>query len=515
MSSYPLSLFNRDLSLSIDISGSPALVSFPGGVYFAFSGKGTNTTLQVSSYLSYYSIFIGALNTNGSIAWIQNFGPLQTAADCYSPHIAIGNANDLYVTYVTNGSIAGYHPGSYFSPSPGSLPPYGNADVVLARINTVNKTVVWAVQGAGLNGPSNETVPQVAVDITYGWVYLAYQSSGNINPYTATGKTNIIVSCFNSISPSPPGTAVWTSGYQSGVQNDEINCTDYNKNPTIVTDNAGSVYVAYEVTTKAPNGAPVQGQQIELVKFTTTNINTPLNPLYVGRYQWTLSTSGTNIFVSNGKSYQPNLSCLNSTLYLSFLTSGAIPGGNHSPSGNDVVVAAIRTNGNLLWATQGLTNTCPQKYYDVYAVSSTIDELCAPYIVAVVKKFGSRDSVLVWRLNPENGKPTWTYTIPTGASTYLAYGFALTGGKNAVWPSKSYEFTTLSIAAYKGMFYLGYTTLDPIPNSATTITPNHYVGISGLSPRVYAENLSAYNYIMELATGCKCNDSQCGCYLNK
>jgi hypothetical protein len=495
MAAFPIPNFNNDFSFSIDISGSPALTPTLGGTYFAFSGKGQNSELNLSSYLTYYSIFVGFLNKDGSLGWIQQ--SVQASGDCYSPSLALGNNNDLYLAFVTTGAIQSYTNGSSFPPAPGALPPYGNADIVLSRINTVTKTVVWAIQGAGLNGPSNETVPKIAVDTTYGWVYLAYQSSGNIAPFNTIGKTNIILSCFNTIVSTPPGLSIWTTGAYNG-RVDSINCTGYNKNPSITTDNAGSVYLAYEVTAQAPNGAPVQQQQIEVVKFSSVNINTPTNPYYIGQYQWTLSTKGVTLFASNGMSSQPNISYFNTTLFISFLTSGIVPGATQSIS-NDVVIAAVRTNGTLSWVMQGLTNCCPQKYYDVYSVSSCIDEHGKPYVVAVVRKFGSRDSVLVWKLNPENGSAIWTY------------GFALTDGKNAVWPSKSYEFTTLSIVANNNIFYLGYTTLDPLPNTQPAGAPAHYVGISGFSQRNYADTMTAYSYITSLASGCKCNDSLCDC----
>jgi hypothetical protein len=513
MGSYPFPIFNHDISLSFDILGSPVLVAYPGGVYFALSGKGTlpNWQQPISSYSTFYSIFVGAIDTNGNLVWINRFpASLQTEGDCYSPSIALGNPGELYLAFVTDGAIPGYANGSTFPPSPGSNPPYGTADVVLSRINTVDQTVVWAIQGAALNGPSNQTVPQVAVDTTYDWVYIVYQSTGNITSYQATGKTNIILSCYNTITNEQ----LWINGHQSSSgQEDYINCTDYNKNPTVITDNAGNVYIAYEVTGQTPYGAAVSEQQIEVVKFKTTNMNTPLNPVYVKEYQWTLSSSGTNIFVTKGKSSQPQLSYWNNVLYLSFLTSGVIPGGTHSPSGNDIVLFAIRTNRVLKWAIQGLTNVCPQKYYDVYSVNSCCDEFGIPYVVAVVKKFGSRDSVLVWKLNPENGVSTLKYTTPNGLSNYSAYGFGLTDGKNAVWQSKSYQFTTIGISAIQGKFYLGYTTLDALPNSVQTITPKHFVGISGFMPRIYAENTSVYNYITSEHGICRCNDSQCGCFI--
>ena len=497
MAAFPIPNFIKDISLSIDISGSTAFAPSSVGTYFAFSGKGRNFTLGISSYITYYSIFVGLINKDGTLAWIRQ--TVEIYGDSYSPSLVLGSSNDLYLAFVTTGAVPPFPNGNTFPPAPGALPPYGNADVVLARINTVSKTVSWVIQGAGINGPSNETVPQLAIDTTYGWVYLAYQSSGNISPYEAVGKTNIILSCFNTILSTPPGLSIWTTGRQGGIQTDYINCTDYNKNPSIVTDNAGSVYLAYEVTAQTPNGAPVQQQQIEVVKFTTTNINTSDEPVYVGQYKWTLSTIGTNLYVTNGLSSQPNLSYWNTNLYLSFLTSGTISGANKSSSSNDVVVAAFRTNGNLRWAVQGLTNCCPQKYYDVYSVSSCADENGIPYIVAVVRKFGSRDSVLVWKLNQANGVAVWVY------------GFALTDGKNAVWPSVSYEFTTLSIAARQNIFYLGYTTLDPLSISTADGKPLHYVGFSGFSQRIYADTLTAYNYMTSLASGCKCKDDQCGC----
>jgi len=497
MAAFPIPNFIKDFSLNIDISGSPALTTNQDGTYFAFSGKGNNIVLNVSSYLTYYSIFVGLVKKDGSLGWIQQM--IQASGDCYSPSLAIGNSNDLYLAFVTNGSVPGFANGITYPPAPGATPPYGTADVVLSRINTALQTVSWVIQGAGINGPSNETVPQIAVDTTYGWVYLAYQSSGNINPYYAVGKTNIILSCFNMIESTPPGLAVWTSGLQPGIQLDYINCSEYNKNPSIVTDNAGNVYLAYEITAQTPNGAPVQQQQIEVVKFTTKNISDPTNPVYVGQYQWTLSTNGTNLFVTNGLSSQPHLSFCNTTLYLSFLTSGTIPGASKTSSSNDVVVASFRTNGVLRWVIQGLTNCCPQKYYDVYSVNSCTDENGTPYIVAVVRKFGSRDSVLVWKINQLTGAASWVY------------GFALTDGKNAIWPSVSYEFTTLSISAFQNIFYLGYTTLDPLTNTTASDNPLHYVGVSGFSQRIYADNMTAYNYITSLASGCKCNDNQCEC----
>lgn len=497
MGCYPLSSFIHDISLDIDISGAPVTVSYPEGVFFAFSGKGSNA--YISSYSTYYTIIVGALNTDGTLKWISRFpSSFQAEGDCYSPSLALGNIGDLYISFVTNAAIPGYANAVTYTPSPNSLPPYGTADVVLARINTVPTlseeqiSVAWAIQGAGLNGPSNQTVPCVAVDSLYGWVYIAYQSSGNIVPFVAIGKTNIILACFNVVTHA----RVWITGSQPSTgQLDLINCEEYNKNPSIVSDNAGSVYLAYEVTAKTPNGAPVSFKQIEVVKFSTVNLGEPLNPFYVGQYQWTLSATDTTLFVSQGVSEGPQLSYWNNVIYLSFLTTGTIVGGTKSASGHDIVMAALSTDRTLKWAVQGVTNSGPQMYYDVYSVRSCCDEMGNPHIAAVVKKVGSRDSVFVWKLNASSGVSLLSYTAPNEQAVYTLYGFALTDGKNAVLPSKSYEFTTVTISALKGMFYLGYITQHPVRPDENRGVPKQYGGISGFKLAMYAENMSAYKYL--------------------
>lgn len=469
MGLYPISYFNFDITVDIDISGSPAVLSSANGILFAFSGKGANAYVTAST--QYYNMIVGQLNLDGTLRWMRVFPELQATSDCYSPSLAVGTTNDAYLAFTTNGAIPGYVNGSMFQPSPDSAPPYGDADVVLSRIDLQNLSVSWAVQGAALNGPNNQTVPQVAVDTNYGWVYIVYQSSGNRFPYVVTGKSNILLACFNQV-----GSLVWITGAQPQTnQVDNLNCAGYNKNPSIVTDNNGSVYIAYEVTAQTPNGAPVENQQIELVKYSTVNLNTPLNPLYVGRFQWTLSST-INLFTKQGQSSMPKLSYCNTVLLLSFLTTGVISCATHSSSGNDIVVAAIRTNQTLLWAIQGLTNTPPQTYYDVYAVSSCLDETGSPYVVAVVKKFGSRDSVFVWKLNQANG--TSVLSCIQNQGLYTVYGFALTDGKNAVMPSIPYNFTTISITAIQEKFFLGYATNTPPKSSGVSgFSLTNYVGL--------------------------------------
>jgi hypothetical protein len=366
--------------------------------------------------------------------------------------------------------------------------PLGYADVVLARIYPLTQSVLWATQSANLNSPNNETVPQVTTDTAKQLVYIAYQCSGNIANNAAIGKSNIVLSCFNT-----SGNKLWT------VSDATINGTGINANPSIVTDNAGGVYLAYETTGTGPT------QQIEVVKYVSVYLGS-----YVSSYQWTLRLVDPGLLVTSGKSFMPQLS-FHKQLYVSFLTSGSLPGATHSASGNDIVIAAVKPTGKIAWVEQGLYNVCPQKYYDVYSVRSCCDEYGYPYVVAVVKKYGSRDSVLCWKLDMNSPSTHWKYVIPNGQGTYVAYGFALTDGKNAVWQSKPYEFTTVNIATLGNKVYLGYTTPDKLPNSPLTIRPKNYVGISGFAIRQYAENISAYRYITTEYGLCHCNDSACGC----
>jgi len=494
MASYPIATFNYDaISLSIDILGSPVLLPYANGIYFAYSGKGENSF--ISSYSTYYSVFVGALNIDGSLQWISRFpSNLQTEGDCYSPSIALGRMGEIYLAFVTNKAIPGFNnmydnlKNGYISCGDNCVQPLGYADIVLARINPQTQSVVWATQSANLNSPNNETVPQVATDTTSNLVYISYQCSGNVGNNPALGKTNIVLSCFDHI-----GTKLWTVGDAT------INSTGTNSNPSIVTDNAGGVYLAYETTGTGPT------QQVEVVKFQSVYFGT-----YVPNYQWKLSVVDPRLVVSSGKSFMPQVS-YQKQLYVSFLTSGSLPGNTHSVSGNDIVIAAVQPNGKIAWVEQGLYNVCPQKYYDVYSVRSCCDEYGSPYVAAVVKKYGSRDSVLCWKLDMNSAVSLWNYRVPDGLANYSAYGFALTGGKNAVWQSKPYEFITVNIAALGNKVYLGYTTPDKLPNSALTIQSQNYVGISGFAIRHYAENTSAYGYITTEYGLCRCNDSACGC----
>jgi hypothetical protein len=305
MSTYPLYSWSLEPSISFasylttsgTVVGNPALaLDANQNTYFAAVVTGQNPTASPSVptiYRAYNNIVIGSTDRNGNLLWYRFFSQLVVAANQQQVSLVVGTNNDLYVAFVTPGSVSNCY---NMSITPRWCPPLysvvgteGPNDIVLARINYSNtsQTVAWVVQNARLNSVYNETVPQLAIDTTTGLLYITYQTNGDILCFTPIGTPTVVLSCFTLNSAQ-----LWLECQQN------INSTGANTNPVVTADNAGGVYVAYETTATVSGGAVITAKQVEMVKFQT--YLTASNTLASYSRQWVLSQNGNILTASPG-----------------------------------------------------------------------------------------------------------------------------------------------------------------------------------------------------------------------
>ena len=546
--SLPKLNWARQNQISFDVGsmGNPAIVSgTDDSLYFAAFVKGSNAALtqpppttqyeynQYASASSSYNLVIGKYYPNGpfTLSWYQYFYDIITPSDSSEISMTIGKDNELYVAFTTTGSTP-------LNLNMALVPPFGSCkctdsfgynDVVVARINTTGTpTVAWRVQNAYINSCNDESAPQIAVDTTNGLLYIAYQCNKNILCYTAFGKTNILVSCFNL-----NGQQLWieTGTNINSVGNTNNNPTEtnaYNDNPTIAADLSGGVYIAYETTATVSGGAEVIGdpgavRQIEMVKFQNNVVSYGVISGY--SRSWVLS-SITNIFsyittvpLVQGYATTPSLTFKNNRLYLGFITTGTVAGGS-STTTNSMVIGSLTTNGVLIWLRQG-----PQFNQTAY----TYTDCSTPYVITDNQGFvyismltvspgtdvfgnpSNNENILLFKLDIATGTPTYNTIYKT--ETYNVYPLARQNAPAATFPVPAPigSFSRLAFA-FNGLDMYAVLTTTQVAPTQTKTSPSLSYDLCFLAydSILLLPLTSPFLYMLNNKSICSCAGA-CGC----
>jgi hypothetical protein len=409
-----------------DISGSPSFAVGASSVYFALSAKGYMGSVSSNNYLN---IFVGSIDLSGNLLWVDTFGNnLQPNKDAWNPIIRVGNSDEIYLVYMTNGKVQ-------------SGTSSGKIDLVLARIDTMNgpRRVTWIKQDSTLNSVVNDIDPSIAIDTNYGYLYVS-----DTQQYVVS---IIMIRCYNL-----NGNLLWLY-VQPPIRKEYINASQSNNNSCIVTDNNGSLYVALQYSGITPSSMKsIPKTQIEIIKFHTT-FN---SGLYDYVWDWTISNIKNVLWAPDGFSSNPCISFDNNQISFAFLTSGTIPGLSHSSSQYDVVYGIIRQNGGLRWIQQGLSSSIPiLNTYSLSLYSFGINF----YISAVVHSNQSYDSIFVWKIDDFSGKELWKFS---DVIVFFPYIYAIQNGFNNVFPNIGFSFRSSSIVATNNRFYVGSITTNQL-----------------------------------------------------
>ena len=484
------------LQSSISFSGTmrdmPAMVvSSDENIYFATIAKGTNGTMTTQN--GAFNIFIGKINQYGTLAWAQLFTQLITPVDEYTPSIALGPNNEIFVAFITLGGANG-------NTNNGNIPSLCNPcatpqfqDIVVARIDELtpgNPTVSWVSQSNMCNSCGMESVPKLSVDPVNRLLYLVGQSTKQVLCIAPVGSKNIFINCigFN-------GTLLWAEG--SNI----MNGTGENTNPVLAADRNGGVVVAWETNSTVSGGAVVTNKQIEVVKFQ----NSVISPGVISSYtrSWILSASVNIRSTTTGE--LPTITIdQKGNIYLAYVTSGTVLGGTKINGLRDLVVISLNTTGALRWVKQGSSlNKAPYSYIDCTSPYFTCDNYGNVYASLVAVRDLSGTQILpVFKFNPTTGANNWQY------GAYEAYLLAGTGAPYSQFSSASNGFTPVSIGRYGNHFFTAVNTTQNLPGFSHTSSGLDFC-ISAFYERTFAIGKTAFEY-MDTKTLCNCG-GRCSC----
>ncbi len=389
---YPRPNWIRTIASNIDISGAPSLAVGPDDeVYFAVAATGTFGSLAATST---YDIAVGCMLGDGTLKWLFRDPSLVSGSNDSQPQIVLGLSGELYLAFVTPGAIPGRSNGADVPSLCGNCgATAGRQDVVFARLNGVVAatpsalpTVAWRVQDAYLNSCNNETAIRLHYDRVGSKLFLAYQTGGATLCTVAVGSPNIVVVAFD-----PAGYLVWS------YQGELMNSTGSNTAPAIATDGIGGVYVAYEHTVTVAGGGTMQGTtDVEVIRLYTEG-----TPVRVVR-DWVLSATTTINSAATNLSPALVADVVRNVVYLAFTATAAVPGGQKTASGADIVFAAIKSDATVSWLLQKPEyNEDTYRYSNIDSPRLSIDQYGVVYMAAHAVNDGTgQDQIVMIKLNP-------------------------------------------------------------------------------------------------------------------
>ncbi len=224
----------------------------------------------------------------------------------------------IYLTYTTTGLVQG---GTRWSAS--------NPEVVVAKLDPSDGSLVWAKQNRLWNTISNQSFPNIGVNNNF--IYLVFASSGTITGGTSRGNFDIII-----VKLDLDGNILWTR------QNPFDNTAGIDTTPSFDFNSAGDLIIAYRSNSNITGGVNAGNNDIVLLKI---DGNTGVR-LWI-RQDASLNTIGNE---DGPKLYIDNVD----NIYLTYTTTGTVQGGTRlvKDTTADIVIAKLNSNGIRQWIRQ-------------------------------------------------------------------------------------------------------------------------------------------------------------------
>ncbi|QKF94492.1 hypothetical protein QKU48_gp1034 [Fadolivirus algeromassiliense] len=252
-----------------------------------------NTTGTVSGGTNSGSndVVVFKLNSTGTFQWVQQQAAFNTSGSDTLSSISTDASGNVYVTYMTTGTVSG-----------GTLS--GVTDIVVFKLNT-NGNFVWAQQQVAFNTTSTEESPVIVADAS-GNSYIAYTTDGTVSGGVNAGGSDIVLFKLDT-----NGNLLWVR------QQSSYNSITTEAIPAIALDHTSNIYITYLF-------GPHAAFKIAVAKFNTD-----------GTFKWIKNTSDINTVVNNTF---PSIGLdSNCNIYVTYQTSGTVTGGSNSGS-DDIVV---------------------------------------------------------------------------------------------------------------------------------------------------------------------------------
>ncbi|MFM6056008.1 MAG: SBBP repeat-containing protein, partial [Sphaerospermopsis kisseleviana] len=274
-----------------------------GNVYTTGYTEGSfaGSTLQGSS-----DAFITKYNTNGTQAWVKQFG---TAAQDYAYSISVDSNGNSYIAGQTWGTFAGNTTQGAF-------------DAFIAKYDT-NGTQTWVKQ---FGTSADEEATSIILDSSTNSLLVTGHTYGSFAGSTNLGGLDVFVSKYD------------TNGTQTWVKQLRTSSNEYSTG--VASDSTGNIYVT-GYTTGAFSGNTNRGAEDGfLAKYSSTGTQ-----LWVRQF----GTTGQD-FLQKVKTDSAG------NIYVVGVTSGTFTG-NTSVGGWDSYIAKYNTSGTQLWVRQFGTNS--------------------------------------------------------------------------------------------------------------------------------------------------------------
>ncbi|WP_206751552.1 beta strand repeat-containing protein [Trichormus variabilis] len=266
-------------------------------------GSFAGSTLQGTS-----DAFITKYNTNGTQAWVKQFG---TAADDYAYSTSVDGSGNSYIAGKTWGTFTGNST-------------QGAYDAFIAKYDT-NGTQTWIKQ---FGTSSDDEATSVILDGSTNTILVTGDTSGSFAGSTNLGGTDIFVSKYD------------TNGTQTWVK--QLGTNNYDYSTGVASDSTGNIYVTGYTSYGAFAG----------------NTNKGAEDGFLAKYSSTGTLAWVKQFGTTGQDFSQEVKTDSAgNIYVVGNTSGTFTG-NTSVGGWDSYIAKYNTSGTQLWVKQfGTTST--------------------------------------------------------------------------------------------------------------------------------------------------------------
>ena len=305
----------------------PSIALYDSGVYVTYTTSGTVEGAG-NTNSDYFDIVVMKMNTGGGVVWVKQNSLFNTSGFDFQPKIAV-DASGVYVTYVTDGTVAG----------DGNTNSGGVYDIVVMKMNTAGD-VAWIKQQSTFNTSGSDLYPSIAVHAS--GIYITYYTFGSVEALSADerandGTTDIVVMKMNT-----EGEVVWIK------QRPSFNTPGNDIEPSIAVDSSG-IYITYTTTGTVEGDENMNSGNIDIVVM---KMDTE------GEVDWIKQRPSFN---TSGDDTKPSIavdasgvyvSCTTSNYYqLGFALLGRKEGGGVTTS--DIVVFKLnKTDGTFNWVKQ-------------------------------------------------------------------------------------------------------------------------------------------------------------------
>ncbi len=281
-------------------------VDSTGSSYVAYQTAGTVSGGTYMGGGSGGDIVVFKLDTNGAIQWIKEQTVFNTANSEFTPVISVDGSNNVYISYITIGTVSG-----------GTSVLSGTASCAVVMKMSSAGAITWIKQLAAMNtlAASSETVPSIATD-TAGNSYVAYVAGATVSGGTFLGSGDIVVFKMD------------TSGNVGWVKELALmNTTGTEATPLVALDSSSNVYITYSTTGTVSGGTLLGSSDIVVVKMDTN-----------GDIQWMSESAAFNTV---GADTVPSIAVDRyGNVNIAYQTAGTVSGGTLL-GGSDIVMAQI------------------------------------------------------------------------------------------------------------------------------------------------------------------------------